>query len=443
MPHKPKVGFIVIGHPDYQNDIGLQFARDAVDGLTQRGIEVIFKPTSHTRPVSAREAAIELAGQDLDGVIVFLATWIECPTAVQAIREIEHLPFAVWGFNMFPWQGKRESTGSFVAASVLKGALDRMEYSPTHLLGLPSESEIVDRAAAFCRAAHATKRLKRTRLALIGYAAMGMYPGTFDHVLMRRHIGPDVEHLDTYSLIRAAEAMPEDAVTSTAEELRRKADIRVTDDRLMKAARLSAGLRQLVQEGGFDAVNVKCQYELSQQYGMTACIPTSLISDDGIIAGCEGDVVITVTMCLLNYLAGDTVYYGDILDLQGDKMLLSSCGAAAFSLCNPEEQACICELGHPGFDGIIASFTLKRGPVTFARLVEGSHGDYRLNYGTGVGVDTELRQGRFPGLEVKLDGSPEKLWETMASQHFAICWGDVTTELEDVCSYLGIEPVRI
>ena len=128
---------------------------------------------------------------------------------------------------------------------------------------------------------------------------------------------------------------------------------------------------------------------------------------------------------------------------EGDRMLLSSCGFAPFSLCNPSETPRICELGHPGFDGIIASFTLQRGPVTFARLVEGSHGDYRLNYGTGVGADTELRQGRFPGLEIKLDGSPEKLWETMASQHFAMCYGDVTRELEDVCRWLGVEPVRI
>ena len=443
MSTQPKIGLVVIGHPDYQNYIGLKFARDAVDALTSRGVEVTFDGAAHTDPVAARNAAISLAGQDLDGVIVFLGTWIECHTACQAVREIEHLPFAVWGFNMFPWEGKRESTGSFVAVSVLKGALDRMEYRCAYVVGLPSEPETVDRALVFARAAHAVKRLKRTRLALIGYAAMGMFPGTFDHVLMRRHIGPDVQQMDTYTLIRAAEALPDKKVQSVAEALRGKAEINVTDERLMKAARLSGGLRELVHGGGFDAVNVKCQYELSQQYGMTGCIPISLIADEDVVAGCEGDVVITVTMCLLKYLAGHTVYYGDILDLQGNQMLLSSCGAAAFSLCNPEEQACICELGHPGFDGIIASFTLKRGPLTFARLVEGSHGNYRLNYGTGTGVETELRQGRFPGLEVKLDGDPAKLWDTMASQHFAICYGDVTAELEDVCRHLSIEPVRI
>ncbi len=439
----PRVGMLVIGHPDYQNDIGLDFAQQGAKRLEERGVEMLFEPTALTSPLAARDAAIALAARDPDGVIAFLGTWIECPTALQAIREIEHLPFAVWGFNMFPWQGKRESTGSFVAAAVLKGALDRMEYRPAYIIGVPSDEEPVERAAAFCRAAHAVKALKRTRLALIGYAAMGMYPGTFDHVLLRRHIGPDVEHIDTYSLVRAAEGVSDEEAEATADELRATAEIKVTDDRLLKSARLTAALRYILREGHFDAVNVKCQYELSQEYGMTACIPISLVADDGIVAACEGDVVITVTMCLLHHLTGQTVYYGDILDLQGDQMLLSSCGFAPFSLCHPGDTACICELGHPGFDGIIASFTLKRGPVTYARLVEGSHGNYRLNYGTGTGVDTDLRQGRFPGLEVKLDGSPERLWDTMASQHFALCYGDVTTELEDVCRWLGIEAVRI
>ncbi|MGQ9732248.1 MAG: hypothetical protein ACUVX8_13380 [Candidatus Zipacnadales bacterium] len=439
----PRIGFLIIGHPDYQNEIGLQFACTAVKALKDQGIEVLFEPIALTRPLPAREAAIRLAGQDPDGIILFLGTWIECPTATQAIREIEHIPFAVWGFNMFPWQGKRESTGSFVAVAVLKGALDRMGYRPIYVLGLPMDRGPVERAVAFCQAAHAVKRLKRTRLLLIGYAAMGMYPGTFDHVLMRRHIGPEVEQMDIYTLIRTAETAEPEAVSATADELRTKGKINVQEHRLLKAARLATGLRQLLAEGEFDAVNVKCQYELSQQYGMTACVPISLVADDGIVAACEGDVVITVTMCLLRYLTNQVVYYGDILDLQGSRMLLSSCGFAPFSLRHPADPPSICELGHPGFDGIINSFTLRRGPLTFARLVEGSHGDYRLNYGTGIGIETDLRQGRFPGLEIEIDGDPQKLWDTMASQHFAMCYGDVTTAIEDVCRWLEIEAIRI
>jgi L-fucose isomerase-like protein len=439
----PRIGLLLLGHPDYPNDIGLRFAEQAAEGLRQRGVEVLFEQQPLTRPLQARETAIRLAGQDPDGTLVFLGTWIECPTALAAIRELEHLPFAVWGFGMFEQEGRRESTGSFVAGAVLKGALDRMQYRALNVTGHPQDEPTLDRVATFCQAAHAAQRLKRARMCLVGYAAMGMYAGTFDHALLRRHIGPEVEHVDTYTLVRTAEGLPEAEVAATAEELRQKATVNVAEPRLLKSARLAAALRKVVREGQFDAVNVKCQYELSQQYGMTACLPVSLIAEDGVVAACEGDVLVTVTECLLAYLTGDVVCYGDLLDLQGKRALLSSCGFAPFSLCNPAEQPRICELGYPGFDGIISSFTLRRGPVTFARLAEGSRGDYRLIYGTGLGIETELRQGRFPALQVVIDGDPQRLQDTLASQHFALCYGDVSTALEDVSRWLGIGTVRI
>jgi L-fucose isomerase-like protein len=435
-----RIGFLAIGHPDYQNNIGVHFAGQAVARLREAGMDVVFDENAHTGAIEAGAAARELIKQDIDGVILWLGTWIECSTASAAIREFEHLPFAIWGFNMFQWEGQRDSTGSFVAACVLKGALDRMNYRYKLIVGLPEDDRALAAAAAFCQAAHTIQRLKRTRLGLIGYAAMAMYPGTFDHVLLRRFIGPEVVHIDTYSLIRRMESLDDAKVRQLEDQLRGEAEVAVEDHRLSKASRMAAALKDIAADLQLDAMNVKCQYELSQEFGMTACVPISVLADAGVVSACEGDAIITSTMCLLHYLSGQIVYYGDILDLQDNQMLLSSCGFAPMSLAH--EHPRICELGHPGFDGIICSFTLKRGPVTFARLVEG-RGDYRLNYGTGTGVDTQLRQGRFPGLEVVLDGSPEKLMATMASQHFAICYGDYTEAIEDLCRALDIEAVRI
>ncbi|MFQ6099530.1 MAG: hypothetical protein ACE5O2_17490, partial [Armatimonadota bacterium] len=216
----------------------------------------------------------------------------------------------------------------------------------------------------------------------------------------------------------------------------------VTDEQLQTVAGMALALRQLADERGLNAMNVKCQYELSQEYGMVACVPISLLAEWGVVSACEGDLLITATMCVLHYLTGQPIYYGDILDLRGDQMLLSSCGFAPFGLAADPSTRRICQLGHPGFEGIINSFVLRPGPVTFARLVEG-RGDYRLNFGLGRGVSTELRQGRFPALEIKVDGSVQRLLDTMASQHFAMCYGDVRDELRDLCGMLGIEAVQI
>ncbi|MGE5530585.1 MAG: hypothetical protein ACM3VW_00540 [Bacteroidota bacterium] len=472
---KPRIGLLLLGHPDYQNDIALHFASQGVEALRQGGLEAVFDQTAHVKPLEAAAAARQLLRQDVEGVIILPGTWLEGDVATAAIREIEHLPFALWGLPMFEHDGQRESTGSFVAVCALKGPLTRMGYAFKSIIGLPERAETIASLTAWAYAAHAAERLKRLRAGLIGYSAMHIYAGMFDHVLLRRHIGPEIVHLDTYTLIREAERVSPEAVEALAARVKGLASVEATDERLRKACGLGVALQNLVERHHLDALTVKCQYELSQEYGMTPCLPMALLADEGLVASCEGDVMVLVTQALLKLLTGQVAPYGDILDLDGDTMLLSSCGFAPFSLAHegppagtPDTPAgddgtpdtpvghCggpdksvgrtgvrrVCEFGHPGFDGLICSFTLKRGPVTIARLSEGV-GDYKLLYATGTGIETDLRQGRFPALQIKLDGDPQALLENIASQHFALCYGDQSERLEDWCRIARVQAVRV
>ena len=438
----PQIAVLIVGHPDYPNAIGEEYAGQAIAALRQAGVNAALSGPSCTEPVGAGAAARALLKSDPEGVILFIATWLECSTALAAIREFEHLPFALWAIPMFDRDGQRESTGSFVAACALKGALRRMEYRFKTIIGLPECDDAVQRAVAFSRAAHATERLKRFRLGLVGYSAMSIYPGTFDHVLLRRHIGPEVVHLDTYTLLEQVKSTGAEAIREAVARVRRCCAIEVGEERLEKAAGLAAAAAELVAKHQLHAINVKCQYELSQGYGMTACVPMALLADQGVVASCEGDVMVTVSQALLHLLTGLTTTYGDVLDLQGRRMLISSCGFAPFSMADRDHPRCIRELDYPGFDGIICSFTLRRGPVTFARLAEG-RGDYHLVYGLGHGVETDLRQGRFPALQVELEGDPAHLLESIPSQHFALCEGHLAEELEDACRILGVKSIRM
>lgn len=438
----PRVGLLLVGHPDYPNAVGARVASEAAQALRAHGIEVLGGETVCTDVVLAAFVARQLLRQDVEGVILFLATWIECATALAAIREIEHLPFALWAFPMYEEAGRRESTGSFVAACALQPALRRMDYRFPTILGMPGDDAAMDRALSFCRAAHATERLKRTRVGLVGYSAMAIYPGTFDHVLLRRHIGPEVVHLDTYTLVRLAEAAPAEAVATSAEALAGACRIEVAQERLLKASRLTWAARELVRVHHLHALNVKCQYELSQEWGMTACVPMATLADEGVVASCEGDTMVTVSQVLLHYLTGTPVTYGDLLDLQGPQALISACGFAPLSMASQEPAPAIRELDYPGFDGIICSLTLRQGPVTLARLAE-ERGSYRLVYALGQGEQTQLRQGRFPALTVTLAGDPQRLLDNIPSQHFALCPGHLEAELEEVARILNIPTLRV
>lgn len=438
-----KIGFINICHGDYVNASALGMAERAVQALREAGADVLAEgPAMDVR--GAERAARLLVRSEVDGVILFLGTWMECPVAMAALREVEHLPLCLWGFPMFTENGSLNSTGSYVSFAMFKGTMERAGYRCKYVLGMPGDPETTAAAADFCTAAACAARLKRTRIGLVGYTSMGIYPGTFDHVFLRVKIGPEVEQMDSYTLINMAQAAAPEDVAEAAERLGRRAAFApdVTAGDLEKVARLAAALLQFARQKDLQGVNVKCQYEFSKEYGMVMCVPLSVFADFGFVSSCEGDMMNTVSMTALRYLAGADVAYGDVIHHGDGVVKLSSCGFMPFGMGGDCDRTVRRFMPHPGFRGIQNSFSPRPGRVTVLRLVE-DRCDYHFLCMTGEGLQTELRQGYMPALDVRPDGGVEPFVEQYAGQHFAFCYGDYTGPIKDLARILGIGFVKV
>ncbi len=135
------------------------------------------------------------------------------------------------------------------------------------------EPGTINKAMDFIVAADTKKRLKRTRIGLIGYASMMVYTGTFDHLFLRKIIGPEIVHIDNYTFINEAKKVSPSNYQKVIEHLRQKAKIadEVTPQQLIKVSRMYIALKSLLcNKSQLKAVNAKYQYELSREYGMVA-----------------------------------------------------------------------------------------------------------------------------------------------------------------------------
>jgi len=438
-----RIAFITIAHEDYVDELCLKVSKDASDALISSGVQVEVLEQPVTNYLNAQEIGRKVSALGVDGVILFLGTWMECPNAMSVLREVEHLPLCLWGFPMFEHKGALASTGSYVAYTMFKGSMSRLGYRYVGVLGMPDEQDTIAEVICFCKVAGVMQSMKRLRIGYFGYTSMGIYTGTFDHVLMRGKIGPEVVHYDSYSLINRAHALED---TNCAESLSRlkQCKIRddVTQDNLLKAARFTQALLDFCKQDGLHAVNVKCQYEFSKEYGFVMCVPLSLLAEYGIISSCEGDMMCTVSMSILKLITGDIVTYGDSINSVGNVLKLSSCGFMPFSMGIPGNQEIRKFLPHPGFSGIQCSFVQRPERVTVMRLIE-DVGDYHILYFTGQGLDTPLRQGYMPALDVRLDGSCAEFLRHANGQHYAICYGDVSKEIETYAGMMGIKTIRV
>ena len=423
-----KTGFIAVGHSDYTSEMALVKTREAVANLKDAGIEIVFDGIIYTDIKSAAENSVTMLSEKISSVIIFPSTWVECPVVMAAVTEFAHIPFAIWGMGMFDYEGKKESTGSFVSMAMLSGAFKKMDYPHEVFSGNPDNEVVINKIKTFVKAASTRYALKRSLVGLVGYSSMGIYTGMFDAPMLRKKLGPEVIQTDSYTIIDMMEKVTDAELENAKSELLGKASVDddVKNESLEKSLRMYCALKEW--SSGFDAINVKCQYEFSKLLGMTACVPLSLLAGSGLVTSCEGDIPCTVSMLALKLLSGKIPAYGDSINISNEGIVkFSPCGIIPYELGTGEKRVRNFMPGY-GFSGIQNSFSFKEGTVTYLRIAEDMDG-YHFIYGKGEGLKTELRQGYMPALDVQLECSSEDFIKDFAGQHYAFVYGDYTAEL--------------
>jgi L-fucose isomerase-like protein len=403
-------------------------------------LEPLFVPT-----VFGREDALRAAAQVHEAnpalVVALLASWIEAPNLFDALQEQFGKPLVLWSHTVIEHQGRKQTLGAFVAAGVAKQSLADFGVPFDFIYGTPLDESIRERIELLARVAGAVRRLRRSRIGLFGYPALGMYTATVDHVQLRKQFGPELVHFDEYQIIRGLDGIHEDEARGALGELESSARMGegVTKEDLLPSARMVVVLRQLIERHSLDAVTVKCQYELSQQYGYTPCVALSLLGNQ-LPVGCEADILTILTELVLHLLSGRAVSYTDIHEVGADRILAAACGFAPFSLAAQEARE-VNRWGWEAFRGVLNSSPCREGAVTLARFARDGAG-FKLHCATGSSVGksdwNEVGCPAFPGMDIVLDGDTGRFAAELASNHYALVYGDLRRGLELFCAKTGV-----
>ncbi len=421
---------VPFGYPFYPRalvDEQVERSRAALGALDPQVSETVL-----TRADALRvRARVRVENPDL--VVAVLVSWIEAPILFDALRDWFGRPLLLWGHTTLELEGRKQTIGALVAAGVVKQSLADFGVPFEFVTGRPGTAAVSARAAVMLRAAAADSAMRDARLGLIGYPALGMYTATMDHITCRKVFGPEIVHADQYQVVRRMEqAAPADVeATASALQGRVRAADGVGPSDLQTAARMLLALRAIAGEQEMHALTVKCQYELSQQFGFTPCVPLSVLGEEMPVS-CEGDILTTITEMILHYLGGGPVAYADIHEVLDDRILVAACGFAPFALCREEDRS-VSRWGWEAFNGISNSSTLRTGTVTLARVSRDGQG-FKIHAASGRSVGqsewNEVGCPRYPGADIVLDGSAARFGEELVSNHYALSYGNVLPELE-------------
>ena len=230
----------------------------------------------------------------------------------------------------------------------------------------PGDGEGLARLAeAVCDAAvrHA---LLAARIGLVGEPSDWLVASAPAPATLARVWGPTVVPLPLEPLLADADGADTADAEAFARDFRAGAEAVAgpADADLLAAGRVYARLRGMVDAERLDAVAVRC-FDLVTRRATTGCLALARLNDEGVLAGCEGDLPATVTMLWLRRLTGEIPWMANPARLDPERGLLTLAHCTA-----PRRLTRTYRL-RSHFEsglGVAVQGALGPGPVTLARI---------------------------------------------------------------------------
>lgn len=172
-------------------------------------------------------------------------------------------------------------------------------------------------------------RLRSTRLGLIGGASPWLVASSPTADVVRRRWGPQVVTVDPTRMIELTR-VPVVATGALAERFTAIADpVRVDRRDVDDAMGVRGALFDVMENDDLDSVSVRC-FDLLGDPGTSGCLALASLNDEGIVAGCEGDIPSTLAMLLVRHLLGQPSWTANParVDVEANQLVLAHCSVA-------------------------------------------------------------------------------------------------------------------
>lgn len=212
----------------------------------------------------------------------------------------------------------------------------------------------------------AARRLARTRLGVIGGPSSWLVGSSPDASVVRRRFGVELVTVDPTRMIELTR-VPVVPTGVLAERFTRVADpVRstVATSAVADAMGVRSALADVVEDHQLDAVTVRC-FDLLGDPGTSGCLALASMNDDGIVAGCEGDVPSALAMLLVRELFGQPSWMANpaSVDVRTNRLVLAHCTVAPSML-----DGFALDTHFESGRGVGISGTFAEQPVTLLRL---------------------------------------------------------------------------
>lgn len=189
-------------------------------------------------------------------------------------------------------------------------------------------STIVQRVHILYNNFQAQRTLFGKRIGVIGSPSSWLIASNVDYLLAKRRWGIEYIDIPLERIYEYFEQITDDEVGASCAAVASQALAcrEATPEDLIKAMRLYRAIKKVCKEDNLDALTLSC-FKLIEQLNTTGCLSLSLLNDDGIIAGCEGDLQSVFTLLAVKALTGKNGFMANpsMINARTNDLVLAHC----------------------------------------------------------------------------------------------------------------------
>ena len=164
------------------------------------------------------------------------------------------------------------------------------------------------------------------RIGLFGQPSDWLIASGVDRDFLRQRYGIEIVDIDLQRLIDGIKTVPQIEAEKVVQTMVKcaKAVKEPSDTDMLEAAKAYLAIKRICQEESLDAMTIRC-FDIVKACGTTSCLALALLNDEGIVAGCEGDMQTLLSMFLAKRLCGETAFMANPSQLTNHSAMLAHC----------------------------------------------------------------------------------------------------------------------
>ena len=311
--------------------------------------------------------------------------------------------------------------------------------------GLPSEvvhgtvSQIAERLLQLSRLHDVRAKLAGKRIGVIGTPSDWLISSGIDPETAKERWGVELVHLPLERVYEIYDNITDEEVADACEKLssHAKGCVEPNAEDIVKAMRLATAIKRLVADENLAAITLAC-FRLLERTGTTGCLALSVLNDEGIMAGCEGDLQTLFTMMLVQAATGKASFMANPskIDTYSNEVVMAHCTIGI-----DQTQGYILRNHFESLSGVAIQGTLPQGKVT---VVKCGGRDLDQYFVTSAYLQENLNHHNMCRTQVRLHfNQPASYFlRNSIGNHHVIVVGDYADVLNDLLTAAGCTRVK-